>query len=494
MKLASISALLIGVFAGCLSGAARSTGSGQAQQPNIVVILADDMGWGDVGYHGFKDIRTPHIDRLAKSGAWFEQGYVTASVCGPSRAGLISGVYQQRFGFYGNGEKFVIPRNQPTIGERLRARGYATGMIGKWHVGHKENELPNARGFDFYYGSPTGSHDYFKSSTNPKHKQRGLLPIYRNGEMEAPIQEKGDYLTDLYTEEAVGFIERKKDQPFFLYVAHNAVHYPWQADEKDLARLQDLKVHHPERRHFAAMVLALDDSVGSIVRCLDRNNLTKKTLVVFLSDNGSPRGQGFEQPRQKKRGSTTMSSPGDFNGFKGDVYEGGIRVPFAMSWPGTIPVGKRYPHPVSSLDIAATAMGISSGPDLSRGLGLDGENLIPFLKGTKAGRPHEVLYWRRGDDYGIRKGDWKLLWNDARDGTGTERIELFDLKKDSGERKDLAQARTQHAQDLKNHFDAWDSRQPASMADHGGPRNRNQNYAGGQRVDVSKFNQNVNRR
>ena len=463
-----------------------------AAQPNIVVILADDMGWGDVGYHGFKDIRTPSIDRLASSGAWFEQGYVTASVCGPSRAGLISGVYQQRFGFYGNGEKFIVPLDQPTLAERLKARGYATGMVGKWHVGHKRKELPNARGFDFYYGSPTGSHDYFKSSTNPKHPKRGMLPIYRNGKIEPPIQERGGYLTDIYTEEAVGFIERNHDKPFFLYLSHNAVHYPWHADPEDIERLKDLEVHHEDRRFFAAMVLALDDSVGSVVRCLEKHDLVENTLVVFLTDNGTPRGHGIEKPQpNRKRGTTTMSSPGPFNGFKGDVYEGGVRVPFVMSWPGTIPAGTCYPHPVSSLDIAGTAMGISSGPELEQGLKLDGVNLVPFLQGKQKGRPHDVLYWRRGDDYGIRKGDWKLLWNDSKDGTGTERIELFNLREDRGEWHDLATKQPERAQMLKDLFDAWDSRQPDSMAGHGNPNNRNTNYAKGQRVGVAEFNSNV---
>jgi arylsulfatase A-like enzyme len=461
--------------------------SAAAQNPNIVVILADDMGWGDVGYHGFSDVHTPNIDKLAKSGTWFEQGYVTASVCGPSRAGLISGVYQQRFGFLGNGEKFIIPLDQPTLAERLKARGYRTGMLGKWHVGYEKDELPNARGFDFYYGSLTGSHDYFKSSTDPKEKKRSLLPIYRNDQIEPPLQERGDNLTRVYGGEAVDFIERNKDKPFFLYVAHNAVHYPWQAGDEDIERLKALKVHHEDRRFFAAMVLALDDSVGRVLQCLENHELTENTLVVFLTDNGTPRGHGVENPRPNRtRGTTTMSSPGPFNGFKGDVYEGGIRVPFLMSWPGTIPAGKRYPHPVISLDIAATAMGISSGSELTQGLQLDGVNLIPYLTGKAEDRPHDVLYWRRGDDYGIRKGDWKLLWNDSRDGTGTERIELFNLKDDPGEWKDLAANQPERAQMLQNLFDDWDSALPDSMAGIANPKNRRKQ--GEASVEVTGFN------
>jgi len=454
------------------------------QQPNVVVILADDMGWGDVGYHGFKDIQTPNIDKLAKSGTWFEQGYVTASVCGPSRAGLISGVYQQRFGFLGNTEGSIIPLDQPTLAERMKVHGYRTGMIGKWHVGHEKDELPNARGFDFYYGSLTGSHDYFRSGTDPHGKQRALLPIFRNGQVEPPIEERGGYLTDLYTKEAVDFIERSRDDPFFLYVAHNAVHYPWQADKKDIKRLKDLKVHHEERRHFAAMVLALDDSVGRIVKCLEKNGLERDTLVVFLSDNGTPRGQGFKAPKQKTRGQTTMSSPGSFNGFKGDTYEGGIRVPFVMAWPGAIPAGKAYPYPVSSLDIVATAVANSGGIQLKNGLEIDGVDLIPFLAGEQVGRPHDWLYWRRGEDYAIRKGDWKLAYNDQ---NGPKTIRFFNLADDSGEWKDVVSNYPERAQAMQDLFDAWDGGLPGNM-DGKNPKNRNGGYANGKRVKVDEFN------
>lgn len=471
-----------------------SLAEAKRDNPNIIVILADDMGWGDVGYHGFDNIRTPHLDRMAETGTWFSQGYSSASVCGPSRAGLMSGIYQSRFGFLGNGEKFIIPLDQPTLAERMKARGYATGMVGKWHVGHEEEELPNARGFDFYYGSTFGSHHYFESSTDPNHPDRGLLPIYRNREIEPPIQERGGYLTDIYAEEAVGFIERNKDKPFFLYLSHNAVHYPWHADPDDIERLKDLDVHHEDRRFYAAMVLALDDSVGSVVQCLEKHGLTEDTMVVFLTDNGATRGQGLESPGLKTRGNTVMSDPGPFNGFKGDVYEGGIRVPFVMSWPGTVPAGLEYKHPVISLDIAATAMAVSKGKDLEHGLELDGVNLIPYLQGKKTGRPHDLLYWRRGDDYAIRKGDWKLQMNDSRDGTGRDKIELFNLVADPGEWNDLANSQPERAQVLQNMFDKWDSALPDSMAGHADPVNRNKGFKKGNRIHVGEYNAEAERK
>lgn len=460
-----------------------------ARNPNIVVILADDMGWGDVGYHGCKDIRTPHIDRLAREGTWFRQGYVTASVCAPSRAGLVSGVYQQRFGFLGNGERFFIPLDQPTLAERLKARGYRTGMIGKWHVGQEEKHLPNARGFDFYYGSTFGSHDYFRSSTDPDTPKRGLLPIYRNSGIEPPIQERGGYLTDIYTDEALGFIEQSKDAPFFLYVSHNAVHYPWQADPEDIERLKDLPVHHEDRRFYAAMVLALDDGVGRIVECLKKNDLERDTLVFFLTDNGATRGQGIEDPGRKKNGKTVMSSPGPLHGFKGDPYEGGTRIPFVMCWPGKVPAGQAYPHPVISLDIAATAMACSTGPDLEQGLPLDGVNLLPYVRGENDGRPHEILYWRRGGDYAVRKGDWKLLFGDSRDGIAHDRIELYNLAEDPNESKDLVDSQPERARTLQDLFDAWDGGLPDSMAGNAAnPVNRNRRYARGHRVDIPALN------
>ncbi|GAA4891192.1 sulfatase family protein [Ferrimonas pelagia] len=454
--------------------------------PNVIIILTDDQGWGDVGYHGIEDIHTPNIDRLAAGGTAFAQAYVTASVSGPSRAGLITGLHQQKLGFYGNGELSVIPHSQPTLAEMLQTQGYDTGMIGKWHLGQEEDQMPWRRGFDFYYGSPHGSHDYFRSSNSLEETRKRFLPMLRNGKVDTPVQERGDYLTDVYTDEAIQFIESEREAPFFLYLAHNAVHFPWQVAERYIDRLADLPVHHEERRFFAGMVLAVDDSVGRIMQSLEENDLSEDTLVLFLSDNGAPRGQGFEAPKQKDRGQTTMASPGPFNGFKGDTYEGGLRVPFVAHWPGTIPAGQIYPHPVVSYDIAPTILARSGVIQPMKGLPFDGVDLLPYLSGQiePQQRPHQTLHWRRDNDYAIRDGDWKLTWNSQ---SGPQTIRLFDLKSDPEERNDVVDRYPERAQMMQDRFDDWDSRLPSNMAGKD-PQNRNDHYQQGQRTNVMQFN------
>jgi arylsulfatase A-like enzyme len=455
-----------------------------AEQPNIVLILSDDHGWGDVGYHGFDDVMTPNIDRLAKEGTWFSQGYASASVCGPSRAGLLTGVYQQRMGVYGNWDKGGIPERQPTVFELLKKEGYQTCAIGKWHVGAARESLrPNSRDVDFFYGFLWGSHHYRESSNEPN-APKHLSPIYRNTEAEPPVQESNGYLTEMFTDEAVGFIERAdRDKPFFVYLAYNAVHHPWDVPQPYIDRVQCLDTHD-ERKLFAGMLLCLDDGVGAVMDALEKKGVADNTLIVFMGDNGTPRGQGIEAPKQKKRGECTRSTPGPFNGFKGDTYEGGIRVPTVVWWPGKIPAGQEYKHPMIGLDWVATFLGINGVEQPYEGFSFDGVNLLPYLSGKKNGRPHDVLYFRRGEDWAIRKSDWKLAWNDeGSDG----QIELFDMVNDPGEWNNLASSQPERAQALKDMFDAWDS----ALADNQtgkNPKNRNSGYASGQRINVAEFN------
>jgi len=459
--------MILTVFVGLFI---EADGQSRRAHPNIILILADDMGWGDVGYHGFKDIITPNIDRIAKEGVQFTQGYVTASVCGPSRAGLLTGVYQQRFGC-GENPNFSgwpdhckypmagVPRSQPMISEMLKKRGYTCGMVGKWHLGIHPDLRPNARGFDFYYGFLNGAHSYVEW-TNKFSRHKDKWPIFRNNEMVPP--QKGVYLTDLFTDEAVGFIERNYDKPFFLYVAYNAIHHPWEVPQKYLKRTENLT--NSENRNFiAAMILAMDDGIGRIFQTLEKYEILGQTAMVFLSDNGSPRGQGLKPVKrdnsiERMEGWDFMSYT-PWRGFKGDVYEGGIRVPFCMRWPGVIKPGTKYELPVSTLDIV---------PTFVKNVESDGVDLIPWLNGQKKGRPHEVLYWRRDNDYAIRKGDWKLEWNDA---SGSPTIKLFNLAVDPEERNDLAQAEPERAQMLQDLFDDWDDALPDSEC-WGGPGNR----------------------
>ncbi|MEO0413932.1 MAG: sulfatase-like hydrolase/transferase [Verrucomicrobiota bacterium] len=454
-------------------------------KPNVVLIYSDDHGYGDVGYHGYSDILTPNIDKIAAKGTQFSQAYVCASVCGPSRAGLLTGVYQQRFGVYGNWDQGGVPTSQPLIFELLKEQGYQTAAIGKWHIGMDRDEWkPNSRGVDFFYGFLSGSHDYSKSTTDPDHPKAGLRPILRNTEIEPPIQDSNGYLTEMLSREAVDYIDRAEtDRPFFVYLAYNAVHYPWDVPQKYIDRVQGLDTHD-ERKLFAGMVLAMDDGVGAVMDAVRRKGAEDETLFIFMSDNGTPRGQGIAQPKQKKRGETTMSNPGPYNGFKGDTYEGGIRVPFVMQWPGKIPAGETYDHPVSNLDIVKTIMSLNEVESSPKGFDFDGANLIPHITGESSDPPHRVLYWRRGEDYAIRKGDWKLCWNDD---SGPQTIQLFNIKDDPGEWKDRATDLPDRAQAMQNLFDKWDS-QLADNQTGKRPKNRNTNYSKGNRVDVAKFN------
>jgi arylsulfatase A-like enzyme len=474
--------VMLGVCGALLAGAAMAE-----KQPNIILIMADDMGWGDVGYHGFDDIMTPNIDRIAKEGVQFTQGYVTASVCGPSRAGLLTGVYQQKFGCgenptasgYPDKMKYPmagVPRSQPMISEMLKEQGYTTGMVGKWHLGVNDSLRPHARGFDFYYGFLNGSHSY-EEWTNEFAKNKSRWPIFRNNEMEPP--QKDIYLTDLFSDEAVGFIDRNHEKPFFLFMSYNAIHHPWQVPEKYAERTKDLT--DSENRNFiAAMILAMDDGIGRVYQVLEKHDILDDTAIIFLSDNGTPRGQGLKHfpknsMQERQEGSDYMSCSAGLRGYKGDTCEGGTRVPFCMRWPGKIKPGTMYERPVSALDIV---------PTFVKDVKSDGVDLLPYLQGTKTGRPHDVMYWRRDNDYAIRKGDWKLTWNDA---SGSPTIKLFNLANDPKEKYDLAKIQPERAQMLQDLFDEWDNQLPDNEW-WGGPWNRKRHRG---KVDVAGFNANL---
>jgi arylsulfatase A-like enzyme len=481
------------------------------KQPNIILIFADDMGYDDVGYHGNKRIITPNIDSIAEQGVQFSQGYVSASVCGPSRAGLLTGVYQQRFGCgenpngsgYPNQMKYPmagLPQSQSMISEELKTLGYTNGMIGKWHMGFDMSLRPNQRGYDFFYGFINGSHDYTEW-TQEFAKGKSRWPIFRNEEMEPAnkaqyidvFKEKGvkvvdeNYLTDLFTDEAVNFIDRNADKPFFLYLAYNAVHHPWQTTQHALdktAHLKDDKNYHV----FASMVYAMDEGIGKVMKKLKEKNIDDNTIIILLSDNGSPQGQGIEHsPKDpnRHRGGFTMSSTGIFRGYKGDTYEGGIRVPFCIKWPQQIQKGTKYDMPISALDLQPTLVKAAGGNDKKpqKGFAYDGVDILPYLKEDKEIK--RSLFWRRDTDYAIRKGDWKLQWNDAH---GPLTITLFNIKEDPEERSNLIKQHPELAQQLQNEFDTWDN----SMPDNewwGGPWNRLRHMNTAE-INVAQFNQN----
>ncbi|MBR8534482.1 sulfatase-like hydrolase/transferase [Carboxylicivirga sediminis] len=442
--------------------------SNKPKPTNFIIILVDDMGYGDVGYHGALDMITPNIDKLAAEGTYFTQGYVTCSVCGPSRAGLMSGRYQNKFGINGNfgpNSKGGFPTDQPMLQDMLKKAGYTTGALGKWHFGKAQDEfLPWNRNFDYFYGFLAGGHDYFWADTTYK-ARKDNWPIHRNNEI--VNYKKGDYLTTKINEEAVGFIEANHNEPFFLYVAYNAVHYPWSATEEDLARVDELyEYDHKYRRILAAMTLAIDDGVGALMEILEKCGISENTAIFFLSDNGSP--ATIAGPTKINTGDFVMSKTNGLRGYKGDTYEGGIRVPFCVKWPGEVPAGKRYNEPVIAIDVAPTITGFL-GIDMPS-TGYDGVNLLPYLNHEKKESPHDYLYWRYQDDYAYREGDWKITWNDQEKvlhmtkdmvmDKHSIKPKLFNIKNDPWERHDLSEAYPEKFNELLDAFHRMDSQMP----------------------------------
>lgn len=428
-----------------------------AERPNVIVIVADDLGFGDLGVNGCRDIPTPHIDALAARGIRCTNGYVSGPYCSPTRAGLMTGRYQERFGHEFNPGPAVaeniqkgLSTKEQTLPARMKSLGYVTGMVGKWHLGHSDDRVPTARGFDEFFGFLGGAHSYFKSGFNTAE------PILRGRE---PIDEQ-EYLTDAFAREAVAFVERHKSEPFFLYYAFNAVHSPMEATEKYLSRFPNIT--DAKRKAYAGMLSAMDDAIGAVMTKLQAEGLDQRTLVFFISDNGGPEN-------------SNGSDNGPFRGQKAQTWEGGVHVPFFVSWPAKLPAGKTYDQPVIQLDILPTTLAAAGGA-VSSSDRLDGVNLLPYLTGENKGVPHEALYWRFGQQIAIRMGDWKLV--KARgDGEPTERVgmattdgaHLYNLATDIGEEHDLAQTETARFNSLKAAWDKWNAELVAP--EWGPPRN-----------------------
>lgn len=401
--------------------------------PNILFISADDLGYAELGVQGCKDVPTPNIDSIAQNGIRFTNGYVSCPVCAPTRAGWITGRYQQRFGFEFNPggapqEEFGLPLTELTIAERLKKLGYATGCFGKWHLGLRREFHPLNRGFDEFYGFLGGAHPYLPTA------DRRRMAILRGYE---PV-DKFEFTTIEFAKEAISFIERHRNRPFFVYLAFNAVHSPLQAPEEYIARFK--RIENPTRRIFAAMLSALDDAVGMVIAKLRELKLEEDTLVFFISDNGGPTRQ-------------TSSRNDPLRGFKGQVLEGGIRVPFLVQWKGQLPKGKVYEHPVISLDICPTILA-AAGAEIPKEI--EGVNLLPFLKGEKKGQPHEALFWRFGRQWAVRMGDFKLVCSPQ--GLNSSEPQLFNLAEDISETTNLASKLPKKVKELKDAYDEWDSK------------------------------------
>jgi arylsulfatase A-like enzyme len=442
-------------------------------KPNVIVIVGDDMGYADIGVHGCKDIPTPHLDELAAGGVRCTNGYVSGPYCSPTRAGLLTGRYQTRFGHEFNPggvdrprrrqqeqqkaatkrpRQSGLPLSETTIADRLKEAGYVTGLVGKWHLGNAKKFHPERRGFDEFFGFIGGAHPYLPSEKSV---------ILRGRE---PVDER-EYLTDAMAREAVAFVDRHAAKPFFLYLAFNAVHTPMQADD---ARLEKFKhIGDEKRRTYAAMMSAMDDAVGQLLGALREKHIEENTLVFFISDNGGP---------TLWTTSVNGSSNKPLRGSKRTTLEGGIRVPFFVKWPARLPAGKIYDEPVIQLDILPTALA-SAGSEIPRDAKIEGVDLLPYLNGEKTDPPHDALYWRLGDQMAIRQGDWKLVRYDPRaDGQrgAAGEPKLYHLKDDIGETKNLFDDEPDRAAALQAAWDKWNSsNKPPRWGDGSGGRRRN---------------------
>ena len=419
--------------------AAALVSSLHAAPPNIVVLFSDDAGYADFGFQKNADpalaALTPNITRLAKEGVVFSQAYVTGAVCSPSRAGAMTGRYQQRFGHEKNIPpnymKGGLPLDEKFIGDRLKPLGNTTGLIGKWHLGYPADYNPRKRGYDHFFGLLQGSRGYF-----PAPKINPHTGFFDDGK---PTPE-GGYTTDRIGDGACAFIDANKDKPFFLFVSFTAPHGPLQAKPEVLSTIRGIP--NERRRKYAGLVKTLDDNCGKILAKLDALDLSKNTLVVFSNDNGGQTQTG------------AINTP--LRGHKGEVVEGGIRVPMAMRLPGKIQAGTTIDTPVITLDWFPTFAELAGGkPDPS--WKLDGQSLLPLVSGTPEAFPKRTLHWRTNGKTGpiaLRDGDWKLLFEGKK---GRGEPQLYNLAKDITESTNLAGSEPEKLKELREKMDAWEA-------------------------------------
>ncbi|CAN5286495.1 N/A [soil metagenome] len=395
-------------------------------KPNIIVIVADDLGYADLGFTGARDIPTPNLDALAKRGVVCTSGYVTHPFCSPTRAGLLTGRYQQRCGHENNpvwlpkDATVGLPTSEKTIADALKSKGYTTGLVGKWHLGAHPDFHPNRRGFDEFFGFLGGGHVYTLGTTKAANEYNA--PIYRNDKV---VDEKA-YLTDALGREAAGFVTRHAKEPFFLYFAFNAPHTPMQPGDPHLAKVATIT--NEKRRNYAAMVVSVDTAVGQLTAALQEKGILDSTLIFFFSDNGGPID-------------VTACHNTPYRGGKSTLYEGGVRVPFVVSWPAMLKPGT-FADPVSSLDVFATAAPNDR---------LEGVNLVPKLKKPDDSLAQRPLFWRvgGGSAFAMREGSWKYI---AR---GKQPVELYDLTRDPAEKTNVAAMNATVVERMKTAVAKW---------------------------------------
>ncbi len=405
-------------------------------QPNILLILADDLGYADTGFQGSREIPTPHLDALAARGVRFTQAYVTHPSCSPSRAGLLTGRYQQRFGheynpmWLPNDTTVGLPLTERTLADDLRAAGYRTAVIGKWHLGAHPQFHPHARGFDHFYGILGGGHNHLPATKTTVEYE---APLYSE---KTAVPHTG-FVTDQLTDAALAWLAAKP-APFFLFLSYTAPHAPLDAPPADIEKLAHIA--DPKRRAYAALVTTMDAAIGRVLEQLRASGQLENTLVVFLSDNGGP---------TSKR-SPNHASNLPLRGQKGDVFEGGVRVPFLISWPAQLAPGV-YPHPVSALDLFPTFLAAAHATRRADAAPLDGANLLPLLENVSTPPPTRTLHWRVDGGYAhaLRSGSWKWMR------VGEKPAQLFDLETDPYETKDIAAEHAERAAQFAKESAAW---------------------------------------
>jgi arylsulfatase A-like enzyme len=424
---------------GCSMGKAGIGPKAAAERPNIILIMADDLGYGDIGCYGSKKIKTPNIDALAKGGMKFTDYHSNCPVCSPTRAALLTGRYQQRSGIEGvvtaaKHRHTGMALEEVTFAEVLKRRGYATGIFGKWHVGYSAEFNPARQGFDEFRGYVSGNVDYHS------HIDQAGFDDWWNNLEKVP---EGGYCTDLITKHGIGFIERHKDGPFCLYLPHEAPHYPYQGRNDPPERLPGGKKGRKAKgeeitRAYKEMVEVMDEGIGRIVETVKRLGLERKTFIFFCSDNGAT-----------KRGSN-----GALSGYKGSLWEGGHRVPAVAYWPGRIKPGTTTDQTVLGMDLFGTMVSIA-GATLPEELRLDGVDLLPML--VKSGKlPDRTLFWRYRKERAVRKGPWKLLVRDRK-------ARLYNLDEDLGEKRNLAESEPARVKVLKDELSAWEQEVSAGV-------------------------------
>lgn len=427
-----------------------------AAAPNIVLIVSDDQGYPDLGCIGSKPIQTPHLDRLAAEGVRATNFYVTWPACTPSRSGFLTGRYPQRNGLYdmvrndmvNYGHRFTeeeyavspemtlgLDPKELTIGDMLKPAGYVNGVVGKWDMGQAKRYLPLQRGFDFFYGHGNNGIDYYT------HARYGIPSMFRGNQRTE--EDKGQYITRVFGREALAFLnEQAGKNPFFLYLPFNAPHGAStlaednggvkpgvQAPEEDVAKYRGIVKDEKLARYYAA-VTVMDEVIGQVLKALDDTKQADNTIVIFFSDNGGS-GNGGNAP---------------LRGSKSTMWEGGLRVPFLIRWPGQVPAGKVTDEFLTGLEILPTLLA-ATGSAAPEGVELDGFDMLPIVKGERAS-PRTEMFWQRRSDKAARVGHWK--WLDSAKGKG-----LYDLRTDIGENHDLSAEKPEVLAMIKERFAAW---------------------------------------